>query len=50
MLSVYVRLDAWDFCPCIILIINVYNTYKFYTPTHRMFGHIHGVLNINEKK
>jgi hypothetical protein len=22
---------------------------KFFTPSHRMFGHIYGVLNIDEK-
>jgi hypothetical protein len=22
---------------------------KFYTPSHRMFGHMYGVLNINKK-
>jgi hypothetical protein len=25
-------------------------TQKFFTPSHRMFGHMHGVLNIDEKK
>ena len=22
---------------------------KFFTPSHRMFGHMHGVLNVDEK-
>jgi hypothetical protein len=42
MVSVYVRLNAWDFCPCIIIIINdcfvSCNSYMTKAITRVLFG------------